>query len=355
MSSVTDITTLKINYLTQAQYEQAISGGTVNPDELYLTPSSGSGVADVEVDGESVVTGGIAEVDLTGKSDVGHTHTKSDITDFPTDVSDFTNDAGYLTTETDPTVPSWAKQSSKPSYTASEVGAVPTSRTVNSKALSSNITLSASDVSAVPTSRTVNGKALSSNITLSASDVSALPSSTIIPSKTSDLTNDSGFITASAVPTKVSELDNDSGFVTSSSVPTKVSELDNDSGFITSASVPTKVSELSNDSGFITTYTETDPTVPSWAKSSSKPTYTAAEVGAVPTSRTVNSKALSSDITLSASDVSALPITGGTITGDLTITNLTEFGLDTSAAAGTVDGDLYRAITALGWQSTVID
>lgn len=50
---------------------------------------------------------------------------------------------------------------------------VPTSRTVNGKALSSNITLSASDVSAVPTSRTINGKALSSNITLSASDVSA--------------------------------------------------------------------------------------------------------------------------------------------------------------------------------------
>ena len=53
----------------------------------------------------------------------------------------------YLTsfTETDPTVPSWAKQSTKPSYTATEVG--------------------------------------------------ALPSTTFIPSKTSDLTNDSGFIT----------------------------------------------------------------------------------------------------------------------------------------------------------------
>lgn len=61
---------------------------------------------------------------------------------------------------------------------ASDVGAVPTTRTVNSKALSSNITLSASDVGAVPTTRTVNGKALSSNITLSASDVSALPSTT---------------------------------------------------------------------------------------------------------------------------------------------------------------------------------
>lgn len=47
----------------------------------------------------------------------------------------------------------------------------------------------------VPSTRTVNGKALSSNITLSASDVNALPSSTSIPSKTSDLTNDSDFIT----------------------------------------------------------------------------------------------------------------------------------------------------------------
>lgn len=53
--------------------------------------------------------------------------------------------------------------------------------------------------------------------------------------------------------------------------------------------------------------TETDPTVPSWAKASSKPSYTASEVGAVPTTRKVNGKALSSDVTLSASDVGALP------------------------------------------------
>ena len=56
-------------------------------------------------------------------------------------------------------------------------------------------------------------------------------------------------------------------------------------------------------------YTETDPTVPAWAKASSKPTYTASEVGAVPTTRTVNGKALSGNITLSASDVKALPDT----------------------------------------------
>jgi len=43
-----------------------------------------------------------------------------------------------------------------------------------------------------------------------------------IPTKTSDLTNDSGFITASdipAIPTKTSDLTNDSGFITASDIP----------------------------------------------------------------------------------------------------------------------------------------
>ena len=72
-----------------------------------------------------------------------HTHSKSQITDFPTSMpaSD---------------VYSWAKQSSKPSYSASEVGAVPTSRTVNGKALSTNITLSAGDVGAAASSHSHN-------------------------------------------------------------------------------------------------------------------------------------------------------------------------------------------------------
>lgn len=45
--------------------------------------------------------------------------------------------------------------------------------------------------------------------------------------------------------------------------------------------------------------------VSAWAKAATKPTYTAAEVNAVPTTRTVNSKALSDNITLSASDIGA--------------------------------------------------
>ena len=71
----------------------------------------------------------------------------------PTKVSDLTNDSGYLTQETDPTVPAWAKAGSKPSYTAQEVG--------------------------------------------------ALPDSTVIPSKVSDLLNDSGYQTAQQVQAAV--------------------------------------------------------------------------------------------------------------------------------------------------------
>jgi hypothetical protein len=83
----------------------------------------------------------------TNSSSDAYIQNKPTIPTVPTNVSSFTNDAGYLTsyTETDPTVPAWAKSASKPTYTASEVG--------------------------------------------------ALPDSTVIPSKVSDLTNDSGFIT----------------------------------------------------------------------------------------------------------------------------------------------------------------
>ena len=52
---------------------------------------------------------------------------------------------------------------------------------------------------------------------------------------------------------------------------------------IDAITIPTKVSELENDSGYIKTYTETDPTVPAWAKEPNKPTYTANEVGAAST------------------------------------------------------------------------
>lgn len=161
----------------------------------------------------------------------------------------------------------------------------------------------------------VNGK--TGAVVLTASDVGALPNTTTIPTKTSQLDNDSGFIDSSAldeyaktadIPTKTSQLTNNSGFITANDVPvqsvdgligavvtnavkttpqsltdiqkaqartnigagtssfdgnyenlsnkptipTQTSQLENNSGFITSADVPTKVSQLNNDTGFIT-------------------------------------------------------------------------------------------------------
>lgn len=37
-TSTTDLTTLKINYLTQAQYEAALAQGQISENELYFTP-----------------------------------------------------------------------------------------------------------------------------------------------------------------------------------------------------------------------------------------------------------------------------------------------------------------------------
>ena len=77
-----------------------------------------------------------------------------------------------------------------------------------------------------------------------------------VPTKTSDLQNDSNFATTSDIPTKTSQLTNDSGFLTTADIPTKTSELENDSGFITSSdipTIPTKTSQLTNDSGFVKT------------------------------------------------------------------------------------------------------
>ena len=96
----------------------------------------------------------------------------------------------------------------------------------------------------------VNGK--TGVVVLSAADVGALPNTTVIPDKTSQLDNDSGYITASAL----------TGYAKKTEIPTKTSELTNDSGYITNTAlepyaktvdIPTKTSQLNNDSGYITT------------------------------------------------------------------------------------------------------
>ena len=121
-------------------------------------------------------------------------------------------------------------------YTADQVGARP-----------STWTPSASDVGAVPTSRTVNGKALSQDISLAASDVGARPD-TWTPSAAD----------VGALPTQTGTQGQLLGFTANNVVG--------------AVAAPT-----------------------------------ADSLGAVPTSRTVNGKALSSNITLDAEDVGAIP------------------------------------------------
>jgi hypothetical protein len=94
------------------------------------------------------------------------------------------------------------------------------------------VQLTHEDVGAVPTSRTINGKTLSSNISLNASDVGALPSNTEIPDSLSDLAEDSTHRTVTDV-----EKATWNAKVNVSDIPTKVSELENDKEYITSTNI----------------------------------------------------------------------------------------------------------------------
>ena len=161
--------------------------------------------------------------------------------------------ATAIQSESDPTVHAWAKAEQKPSYTASEVGAVPTTRKINNKALSSDITLTAADVNALPSSTVIPAAQIQSDwnqSNTSAKDyIKNKPEIPVLPTL-ADVATSGDYEDLSNKPT----------------IPT----------------VPTNVSAFTNDAGYITGYTETDPTVPSWAKAASKPSYTASEVGALP-------------------------------------------------------------------------
>ena len=114
----------------------------------------------------------------------------------------------------------------------------------------------------------VNGQ--TGHVSLDAVDVGALPNTTKIPSKVSDLTNDKGYISGYT--------ETDPTVPSWAKAATKPTYTASEVGALPSTTViPSKTSQLTNDSGFINT--ETDPTVPSWAKAATKPSYSKSEVG----------------------------------------------------------------------------
>lgn len=234
---------------------------------------------------------------------------KPTIPTVPTNVSAFTNDAGYITSADIP-------EGSAASTTTPKMDGTAAIGTELAFARGDHV--HPSDTSRVPTSRTINGKALSSNITLSASDVGALPSSTVIPDPTTvTQTLTSGTEIGSVNGTKLyapSEpfytdgsaqgkllgftkhtYSGISGVLLYESVDSEGVFIPDGAGFNTGSQaiisqIPTATSQLTNDSGFITSAPVTS----------------------------VNTK--TGAVVLSASDISALALTGGTLSGKLTIT-----------------------------------
>lgn len=91
-------------------------------------------------------------------------------------ISELVNDAGYITSESLPTV-------NNAKITIQKNGVDVENFTLNqsnNETINITVPTQASDINAVPTSRTVNGKALSANISLNSMDVGALSSTTTI-------------------------------------------------------------------------------------------------------------------------------------------------------------------------------
>ena len=110
-----------------------------------------------------------------------------------------------------------------------------------------------------------------------------------VPSKTSALENDSGFITSADVPAspdlspyakkselpkKTSQLENDSGYITAADVPAGGSDFSGSYNDLTDKpNIPSKTSQLQNDSGFVTADdVPAAPDLSSYAKKSEIPT-----------------------------------------------------------------------------------
>lgn len=136
------------------------------------------------------------------------------------------------------------------------------------------------------------------------------------------------------------------------SIPTKISELQNDSGFVTASYHDTTKQDVINDlntirsgaaAGATAVQTEVDPTVPSWAKQPSKPSYNASEVGALPSS-TKYGDAI--DVSLNTSDYK-LTITLKDQDGNAKTTKTVDFPIESVVVNGSYDSVNKKIVLTL--------
>ena len=345
--TVTNLSTLKINYLTSQQYQDALDAGTINPNELYLTPASGRGstvtvepilvsgtqVATISIDGAPYIlyapTPPTKTSDLTNDSnfvaDANYVHTDNNFTtteknklgniaagaevnvqsdwnvtsttsdayiknkpSIPQNTSDLTNDsnfvsdASYVHTDNNYTTTEKDKLSgiaagaevNQNAFSTVKVGT--TSLAADSK--TDTLTITAGDnVTLTPT-------ASSDSFTIAATDTTY----DVVSAGTSTT---AGGLMSQADKTKLN------GIATGAEVNVQsdwnVTSSTSDAYIKNKPTIPTKVSQLSNDSGYITGYTETDPVFSSSA---------AADIASTDITNW-NNKADTSDIPTATSDL----------------------------------------------------
>lgn len=297
----------------------------------------------------------------------------------------------YLTsyTETDPTVPAWAKASTKPIYTASEVGALPSTTVIPTKV--SELTNDSGYITSYTDEKLKWTASTSSNTYYPLQSTSTATTSTantlnsisfyqyyntaggyrrLILGNTTAYTSTGGaYGTIRLYGTGATYYgDLNPGTIGANSLTAnRTWTLPNATGTIALTTdiptVPTNVSAFTNDAGYLTSYTETDPTVPSWAKASSKPSYTASEVGAAASDHAHGNITNGGDITATAptiangdqiviNDASASKITNGpTFDGSTTTKYLSQKGTWESLPQGTA----YSAGTGLSLDSTTFN
>ena len=225
--------------------------------------------------------------------------------------------SGFLTEETDPTVPEWAKAEEKPQYDYSEIQNTP--EIPERQVLSiSNDTIFLSDGGFVKLPPPAVGFSGDYN------DLTNRPEIPAVPTQVSAFENDANYVVTETdptvsdwakaetkptydyseiqntpniptIPTVVSAFENDANYVVNEADPTvsewaksenkpeyDYSEIQNTPNIPT---VPTAVSSFDNDANYLTS--ETDPSVPAWAKAENKPEYDYFEIQNTPSIPTI--------------------------------------------------------------------
>lgn len=230
-----------------AKVEQTSTGATIT-----ITDATGTTTADIRngVDGDG------NNIDLTPyatKTEVAETYATKTYVDAAVDavdapVTSVNGMVGAVTiTETDPTVPAWAKQPNKPAYTAAEVGALPDTTfipTVPTNVSAFNNDAGYVNSTDVQTALSAKQDTLIAgpNITIENNVISATGGSSF-SGDYNDLTNkpdlsvyaESADLATVATTGSYNDL---SDKPTIPTVPTNVSDFANDAGYITSSDLP---------------------------------------------------------------------------------------------------------------------